>query len=89
MKELIHVDRVLHLHSLEHAVQENEGPCPPHPGTAVHEEGETIIFVVPPLHTADEADEGGGKLWDAMVRPGSEVIMCHPQWFAISLCMTW
>ena len=40
---------------------------------------EAVVFVVSPLHTADECDEGGGKLGHSMVRPGSEVVLRHTQ----------
>ena len=36
-QKLVHVDRVLHLHPLQHAVQQDEGACPTHTSTAVYQ----------------------------------------------------
>ena len=77
-QELVHVDRVLSLHPLQHAVQQDEGACPAHPGTAVDQHGGTILVVFLP-HTANEADEGGGKLGNAVIWPAQEVVVHYAQ----------
>ena len=83
VQELVHIDRVLSLYPLQHAVQQDEGARPPHTGAAVDQQREAVVFVVSPLHTADERDEGGGKLGHSVVRPGGEVILCHTQGLGI------
>ena len=83
VQEFVHVNRVLSLYPLQHAVQQDEGARPTHPGAAVDQQREAAIFVVFPLHTADECDEGGGKLGHSMVGPGGEVVLCHTQWLGI------
>ena len=76
VQKLVHVDRVLHLHPLQHAVQQDEGARPAHTSTAVYQHGWTI-FIVDLPHTADEGYEGGGKLWHPVVRPAEEVVVGH------------
>ncbi len=78
-EELVDVNRVLHLQPLQHAVQEDEGPGPTHTRTAVDQEGEAIVLVVPSLDAPDEGDERGGKLGHSVVRPGGEVVVHNPQ----------
>ena len=75
-QELVHVDRVLHLHPLQHAIQQDEGARPAHTRTAVYQHGRAVFAVVLP-HTADEGDEGGSKLRHPVVRPAEEVVVGH------------
>ena len=76
-EELIHVDRLLCLDPLQHGVQEDEGASATHPRTAVHQEGNALVFVVGLLYSLDEGDEGGGKPGHTMVWPRGEVVLCH------------
>ena len=85
MQEFIHIDCVLSLHSLQHAIQQDEGACPTHTSTAVHQQGVAIILVVSLLYSTDEGNEGSGKLGHSMIRPGGKVIVGHLQWFRIGI----
>ena len=85
MQEFVHIHRVLSLHPLEHAIQEDEGACPAHTSTAVYQQGVAIIFVVSLLYSTDESSERSGKLGHSMIRPGGEVILGHLQWFSIRI----
>ena len=85
MQKLVHIDCVLSLHSLQHAIQQDEGACPTHTSTAVYQQGVAIILVVPLLYSTDEGNERSGKLGHSMIRPGSEVILGHLQWFCIRI----
>ena len=77
-QELIHIDCVLSLHPLQHAIQQDEGSCPTHTSTAVYQHGRTILLVALP-HTTNEGNEGGGKLGHSVIRPAKEVIVSHIQ----------
>ena len=75
-QERIHIDCVLSLHSLQHAIQQDEGARPTHTSTAVYQHGRTILLVALP-HSTNEGNEGGGKLGHSVVRPAKEVIVSH------------
>ena len=57
-------------HLLHGQVQEDEGSSPPHPGTAVDQEGCGQRGGVLLADTTDERDEGHGVVRYSMVRPG-------------------
>ena len=71
----LHIDCLLGLDSLQHAVQQDEGPSATNTCTAVHQQWDTFIFVVGFLDPPDEGNEGGGKLWHSVVWPGREVVL--------------
>ena len=58
-------------HLLYGQVQEDEGTSPPHPGTAVDQEGRGQGGGVFLADATDEGDEGHGVARDSVVRPGS------------------
>ena len=62
--------RSLTPHQLHDQVQEDEGSSPPHPGTAVDQEGCGQRGGVLLADTTDERDEGHGVVRYSMVRPG-------------------
>ena len=76
MQKLVHIDCVLSLHSLQHAIQQDEGACPTHTSTAVYQHGRTILLVALP-HSTNEGNEGSGKLGHSVVGPAKEVIVSH------------
>ena len=76
MQKLVHIDCALSLHSLQHAIQQDEGTRPTHTSTAVHQHGRTILLVALP-HSTNEGNEGSGKLWHSVVGPAKEVIVSH------------
>ena len=57
-------------HLLHGQVQEDEGSSPPHPGTAVDQEGCGQRGRVLLADTTDERDDGHGVVRYSMVRPG-------------------
>ena len=67
-------------HLLHGQVQEDEGSSPPHPGTAVDQEGCGQRGGVLLVDTTDERDEGHGVVRYSMVRPGcvEHVGHCQP-----------
>ncbi len=73
-EELVHVDRALLLHPLQHAVQENEGAGPTHPRTAVDQHWRAILDVCL-TNATDKGNERGGKLGYTVVGPAQEVIV--------------
>ena len=60
----------LPLHLLHGHVQEDESTGPPHPGTAVDQEGRGQGDRVLPPDAMDEGDEGHGVARDSVIRPG-------------------
>ena len=58
-------------HLLHGQVQEDEGSSPPHPGTAVDQEGCGQRGGVLLADTTNERDEGQGVVRYSMVRPGT------------------
>ena len=69
----------LSLHLLHGQVQEDECPSPPHPGTAVDQEGCGQGGGVFLADTTDEGDERHGIARDSMIRPGSVEHVGHSQ----------
>ena len=65
------------LHSLQHAVQDNEGSCPPYSSTAVDQQGAGIRVRMSCTHTFDKIDKNNSILRYTMVRPASEVKLSH------------
>lgn len=55
LEEPIHIHRPLPHDPLQHGVQYHEGPCAPHPCTAVDEKGNPLVSGVGPLDLADKA----------------------------------
>ena len=66
-------------HLLHGQVQEDEGSSPPHPGTAVDQEGCGQGGGVLLADTTDEGDEGHGVVRYSMVRPGCVEHVSHCQ----------
>ena len=66
-------------HLLHGQVQEDEGSSPPHPGTAVDQEGCGQRGGVLLAHTMDEGDKGHGVARYSMVRPGCVEHVRHYQ----------
>ena len=66
-------------HLLHGQVQEDEGSSPPHPGTAVDQEGCGQRGGVLLADTTDERDEGHGVVRYSMVRPGCVEHVGHCQ----------
>ena len=66
-------------HLLHGQVQEDEGSSPPHPGTAVDQEGCGQRGGVLLVDTTDERDEGHGVVRYSMVRPGCVEHVGHCQ----------
>ena len=73
LEELKNVEILFHLHSLQHAVQDNEGSCPTHPSTAVDQQGAAIRVRVNRANSFDEIDKNDSILRHTMIRPTSEV----------------
>ena len=68
--ELKDADGVLCLHPLHHGVQCDEGACPAHTSTAVHQEEVLPAVRMCLPHSLDEVDHGDGIGRNSMVRPG-------------------
>ena len=73
LEELKNVEILFHLHSLQHAVQDNEGSCPTHSSTAVDQQGAAIRVRVNCVNSFDEIDENDSILRHTMIRPASEM----------------
>ena len=71
------VDRVLCLYPLQHGVQCDEGACPAHTSTAVHQEEVLSAVGVGLPHSLDEVDHGDGIGGHSMIRPGQVVEQSH------------
>ena len=77
--KLVNVDGVLLLDPLQHVVQGDEGACPAHPSTAVHQQQVLSGVRVSLPHSLDEVDHGDGIGGHPMIRPGHVVVLGHLQ----------
>ena len=68
--KLIDVDGILCLYPLHHGVQCDEGACPAHTSTAVHQEEVLPAVRMCLPHSLDEVYHGDSIVWNTMVRPG-------------------
>ena len=73
------VDGLLNPHPLQHVVQGDEGACPAHPSTAVHQQVGVADVWMGLSDLFDEVDEGCGIAGHSMVRPGQVVVLGHLQ----------
>ena len=73
----MNVDGVLCLYPLHHGVQCDEGACPAHTSTAVHQESVLPGVRMGLPHSLDEVDQGEGIGGHSMVRPGQVVELGH------------
>ena len=87
--KLVDINRLFFLDPLQHGIQCDECPCPPHPCTTVDKQGPAQVLVVTFLNSSDEGDEGSGKLGDSMVRPRSEVKLGHLQRLVFWFILLW
>ena len=71
----VHRNVILCISPLQHGVQRDEGACPPHASTAVHQEVAAARQRVALPDLLDEADERHGIGGDSMIRPPEEVVM--------------
>ena len=79
------VDGVLCLYPLHHGVQCDEGACPTHTSTAVHQEEVLPAVRMCLPHSLDEVDHGDGIVWNTMVRPGQVVEQGDLKWWGVWL----
>lgn len=77
--ESINIQRVFQLHSLQHAVQNYEGPRAADTCTAVDYERWTIVVGKVFSDSLDELNETGFVCWHSMVGPCWEVEVCYCQ----------
>ena len=75
--KLINVEGVLLLHPLQHGVQCDEGACPAHTSTAVHQEEVLLVVRMCLPHSLDEVDHGDGIGGHSMIRPGQVMEQGH------------
>ena len=81
--ELKDVDGVLCLYPLHHGVQCDEGACPAHTSTAVHQEEVLPAVSMCLPHSLDEVDHGDGIGRNTMVRPGQIVKQSDLKWWGV------
>ena len=79
-EKLEDVDTFFHLNSLQHAVQDNEGPCPTHPSTAVDQQRARVRVRMGCTYTLDKVDKNNSILRYSMVRPTSKVKLSYFKW---------
>ena len=72
---LVDVHAALGGNLLQHGVQEDEGPGPAHPCTAVDQHGGLRAVVL--SQTTDEGDECSGKLGHSVIWPAEELEVLH------------
>ena len=72
---LVDIDASLSLQNLQHDVQDNESPSPPHPCTAVNEQGRRVRGEVRLADVPDEPQESCGIARNTVVGPGLEVVV--------------
>ena len=72
----VHVHRLLVLHPLQHAVDDDEGPGPADPRAAVGHDG-AAVRGVEHVDAADELEEGGAVFRHSVVWPGRELELLH------------
>ncbi len=75
--KLIDVDRLLHLDPLQHGIQCDEGACPAHSSTAVHQQNPLLGIGMGLSYFPDELDHGESIGGHSMVRPGKVVELSH------------
>ena len=74
----VHIDDMLQLHLLQHAVEGDEGSGTPHPRTAMDQHGHPHLTT--PLNMANEHQQRGGILRHTMVCPLQELIVSYSEW---------
>ena len=74
---VIDVDYTILFHSVQHGVQDNEGPCSPHTSTAVDQEGLGVTQRMSIADSTSEIDEGHSIRGYSVIRPGGVVELSH------------
>ena len=74
---IIDVDHTILFHSVQHGVQDNEGPCSPHTSTAVDQEGLGVTQRMNIADSTSQIDERHSIRGYSVIRPGSVVELSH------------
>ena len=74
---VIDVNFLILFHSVQHDVQDNEGPCSPHTSTAVDQEGLGVTQRVSIADSTSEIDEGHSIGGYSVIRPDGVVELSH------------
>lgn len=69
----MNVQRVLHLHPFQHAIQHDEGARAPHTRTAVHHQWRAVVVREILPDTLDELDEAGLVSRHPVIGPSREM----------------
>ena len=74
---VVDVDHTILFHSVQHDVQDNEGPCSPHTSTAVDQEGLGVTQRMSIANSTSEINEGHSIRGYSVIRPGGVVELSH------------